>query len=143
MTFVTVLLKSGVSLPEAQRLARHNNPKLTAAVYTYITMVDKTARVSALPSLRATGDEQAKPARLAAGAEETRPGNGTDSLCPRLCPAVLKTGHNGAIPRNLDGTAPKMENDEKGQKNGGFTGLLNGGRSRVRTGGLLLVRQAL
>lgn len=42
-TFITVLNRRGVTLTTAQRLARHSDPKLTAAVYTTIEDGEKRA----------------------------------------------------------------------------------------------------
>ncbi len=52
-TFVTQLARSGVSLVDAQKLARHSTPTLTAKNYTRLTLHDLAGAVSKLPNAEA------------------------------------------------------------------------------------------
>jgi len=66
-TFITMLVKSGASVKEAQELARHSDPKLTMNVYTSLGVHDAARALDRMPSpaapdrernaLRATGTE--------------------------------------------------------------------------------------
>jgi len=63
--YVTDLARSGVSQQEAQKLARHSDPRLTAKHYTHLSVTDLSAANSKLPTLptsstdakRATGTD--------------------------------------------------------------------------------------
>ncbi len=52
-TFVTQLARAGVSLVDAQKLARHSTPQLTAKSYTKLTLHDLAGSVSKLPNAEA------------------------------------------------------------------------------------------
>ena len=68
-TFITMLVKSGASVKEAQDLARHSDPKLTMNVYTKLGIHDLAGALDRLPAttlprpdrdtLRATGTDDA------------------------------------------------------------------------------------
>ena len=71
VTFITRLARAGVPLQQAQKLARHSDPKLTANIYSKLGQDDHAAAVDMLPNpldtpseaLRATGtDASATPA---------------------------------------------------------------------------------
>ncbi len=49
--FITDLGRAGVSLQDAQKLARHSDPKLTASVYTHLSVTDLGRSVNKLPAL--------------------------------------------------------------------------------------------
>jgi len=49
--FITDLGGNGVGLQEAQKLARHSDPRLTANHYTHLSISDLSAAVSRLPGL--------------------------------------------------------------------------------------------
>jgi len=49
-TFGTNLARNGVSLPMAQKLMRHSDPRLTANVYTVLSDEDARQAIAALPS---------------------------------------------------------------------------------------------
>ena len=64
--YITDLGRSGVPLVEAQRLARHSDPRLTANHYTHLGIHDLSAAVERLPALnfehataQATGTDDA------------------------------------------------------------------------------------
>jgi len=50
-TFGTWLSQAGVPLQLAQRAMRHSDPKLTANIYTHLTLVDVAGATNALPDL--------------------------------------------------------------------------------------------
>jgi len=68
-TFITMLVKSGASVKEAQDLARHSDPKLTMNVYTRLGVHDLAGALDRMPTatieqpdrdtLRATGTDDA------------------------------------------------------------------------------------
>ena len=63
--FITELGRQGVSLQEAQKLARHSDPRLTANHYTHLSVHDLSRSVGKLPTLpepqpsQATGTDDA------------------------------------------------------------------------------------
>ena len=67
--FITQLGRSGVSLVEAQKLARHSDPKLTANHYTHLSLHDLTSAVSRLAAPRMPHEER-----------ETMKATGTDDF---------------------------------------------------------------
>jgi integrase len=70
-TFITMLVRSGASVKEAQELARHSDPKLTMNIYTRLGVHDLAGALKGLPDqgskppererLRATGTDHATP----------------------------------------------------------------------------------
>ena len=89
VSFITNLARAGVSLQQAQKLARHSDPRLTANVYSKLGDDDQERALAMLPSLepapaaetepetaeaRATGTEDAEPARSGAPQRAPRPG---------------------------------------------------------------------
>ena len=50
-TYITLVVKSGASVKEAQELARHSDPKLTMNVYTKLGVHDLAGALDRLPSL--------------------------------------------------------------------------------------------
>ena len=59
-TFGTNLARGAVSLQHAQKLLRHQDPALTANVYTGLNMNDERGAVAALPDLDAPVEETGK-----------------------------------------------------------------------------------
>lgn len=49
-TYITELIRNGVSLPEAQKLARHSDIKMTMR-YTHIGIEDQTKAIAKLPNV--------------------------------------------------------------------------------------------
>tara|TARA_Y100000588_G_scaffold300283_1_gene321778 strand:- start:2671 stop:3258 length:588 start_codon:yes stop_codon:yes gene_type:complete len=72
-TYITMLVKGGASVKEAQQLARHSDPKLTMNVYTKLGFHDLVGALDGLPamgpttaapqSLRATGTYDSSPTK--------------------------------------------------------------------------------
>lgn len=54
--FITGLSQAGASLVEAQRLARHSDPRLTTKHYTHLAISDLASAVGKLASLNTTPD---------------------------------------------------------------------------------------
>ena len=54
VSYITLLVKSGVSVKVAQELARHSTPTLTLGVYTKLGVHDLTGALGALPDLAPT-----------------------------------------------------------------------------------------
>lgn len=50
-TFISNLGKAGVPLTDAQKLARHSDPKLTSNIYTHLEVHDLAAAIGMLPDL--------------------------------------------------------------------------------------------
>ena len=76
--FITQLGRSGVSLVEAQKLARHCDPKLTANHYTHLSLHDLTSAVSRLAAPRTPHQEGET--MKATGTDDS----GSESLAPNL-----------------------------------------------------------
>ncbi len=51
VTYVTNLARAGVSLAQAQKLARHCDPKLTSGIYSRFGFDEDAAAIAKLPSL--------------------------------------------------------------------------------------------
>ncbi len=51
VSYITLLVKSGVSVKVAQELARHSTPTLTLGIYTKLGVHDLTGALTALPNL--------------------------------------------------------------------------------------------
>lgn len=57
-TYITRLARSGVSLVDAQKLARHSTPVLTANTYTRLRLDDSARAVARLPRLIGSDDDE-------------------------------------------------------------------------------------
>ena len=70
VAYTTFVLESGASLPEAQKLARHADPKLTANIYARVRD-DRLHEVSESVGLMVLGDEKCaiRVQQIAVGAE--------------------------------------------------------------------------
>lgn len=77
-SYIALLDQCGATLKEAMQLARHSDPKLTAAVYGRAQLHDLGAAVNRLPSLFPGDSSEAQILRA----------TGTDQLAPQLAPAV-------------------------------------------------------
>ena len=104
-TFITMLVKSGASVKEAQELARHSDPKLTMNVYTKLGVHDLAGALDRLPTatterpgrdtLRATGTD------VAAGIDHSsRHSSSNANQCDqaRLCAASTDHDDHDPIP---------------------------------------------
>jgi len=135
-TFGTMLARAGVSLQVAQRAMRHSTPALTANVYTHLGLLDTSAAVNALPSIKAAHSEAAEKA--------------VNSVTLNVTPDFDEDGQNGGI---FGDSAPDRGENATTDKEcvltpigAGPQGLAregNGGRHRTRTCDILRVRQAL
>ena len=98
--FITELGRAGVSLQEAQKLARHSDPKLTANHYTHLSLTDLSTSVGKLPtlpaqseSLRATGTTDAQQA--VGERENNRLTNSSTKTDAEQCRLMPKSGRLG------------------------------------------------
>jgi len=114
VTYITLLVKGGASVKEAQELARHCDPKLTMNVYTQLGMHDLSGALDCLPGvgtdetkpdvLRATGTCDSTPRHLsqqlgretvqpgAAGCGESRQAASAEDSRKSLSVAALRSG---------------------------------------------------
>ncbi len=113
--FVTELGRAGVNLQDAQKLARHSDPRLTANHYTHLSVSDLSRSVCKLPALpkpkeaaQATGTD-GKPATAPenCSAYARRPG-------AEQCRPVPESGNSG----NLEDSAPEKQKPPKPSKTG-------------------------
>ena len=92
--FVTDLGRGGVSLQEAQKLARHCDPRLTSNLYTHLSVVDVASALERLPQLPTDTEPDAL------GATGTNGGMLAHQLAPIFgvsCPDLASDGNNGAM----------------------------------------------
>ena len=68
-TYVTRLIRAGVSPKTAQLLARHSDPRLTLGLYTHVEIIDQAAAIKKLPSLDASGDHTENQRAAATGTD--------------------------------------------------------------------------
>ena len=95
-TYITQLLRSGASLPEARQLARHSDVKMTMR-YTHIGIEDQAKAVGNLPSPQAspTAEEAEEPGESAALQMRCNPGGaGSQSLATTDAPGAAETRRN-------------------------------------------------
>lgn len=74
-SYIALLDRSGATLKEAMQLARHSDPKLTAAIYGRAQLHDLAAAVEAMPSLRPETPKQSS---------EVLRKTGTDPVCTKF-----------------------------------------------------------
>ncbi len=107
-TFITLLVKSGASVKEAQELARHSDPKLTLNTYTRLGVHDLAGALARLPAatpdrpeldaLRATGTD---------GAAAPTTSSTASSRSANRCDRVRRSaGGADANPISLDARNP-------------------------------------
>ncbi len=68
-TYVTLLVKSGATVKQAQTLARHSDPKLTLNTYTTLGISDVTSALDAMPSLEQ--QQQVDAVAMATGTDDS------------------------------------------------------------------------
>jgi len=79
-TFATMLAQHGVSQRMAQELMRHSDPRLTANIYTDVTMLPTFNAVHALPWLGGEGGNQTVPSKKDGTQKGTQNGTQTSDL---------------------------------------------------------------
>jgi integrase len=105
-TFITNMVKSGISPKAAQSLARHSTIDLTMNVYTSLTVHDQASALASLPAVP-TFD------RPESGAGALR-ATGTDG--PEKVPTVVPRGaENGAVRLASEASQPAPDCTENGQ----------------------------
>ncbi len=113
-SFIALLDRSGATLKEAMQLARHNDPRLTLAVYGRAQLHDLGQAVERLPGLL-TGP---------GSGQETAQATGTDGNCLRsVCAPPVPSGPQLAMGGDEQGTTPgkanRPQHDEKAMVAGG------------------------
>jgi hypothetical protein len=95
-TFVTQLLRSGASLPEAKELARHSDVKMTMK-YTHIGMKDQARALASLPSPHRNIQSESQAGQHIGrtlcdrtGSDMSRPDNRRQSRRKKLSPEAEK-----------------------------------------------------
>jgi integrase len=141
-TFATLGAKAGIPLAVMQKLMRHSDPKLTAGIYTHVLVADKADELAKLPEIAAivTTKKEAATGTYDAALESDKivvmpiDSFGKDAM------ANIKTYIDDGNNRNAIVSA--MAGNEKSPVPQGQTGpSIHGGRHRVRTCDLLLVRR--
>ncbi len=107
MTFASMLNAAGTPLTTAMHLMRHTDPRLTAAVYTDVNLLDTAGALASLPTLNAPLEVETQ-ARAEGG--EMSPENGAPIWAPNSAPK----GQNVAFPgpqvaQRVSDTPPRTE----------------------------------
>jgi integrase len=69
-TFITMLVKGGATVKEAQSLARHSTPTLTLNTYTKLGVHDLAGALDRLPTIPNPGDQSGRGALRATGTDD-------------------------------------------------------------------------
>ncbi len=108
-TFITNMVKSGISPKAAQSLARHSTIDLTMNVYTSLTVHDQASALASLPPIPAFDGPKTR-----AGALQATGTNG-----PERVPTVVPRGaENGAVRLASEASEPAPDCTEHSQDNG-------------------------
>ena len=109
-TYITLLVKGGVSVKVAQELARHSDPRLTMNVYCRLGVRDLAGALDSLPSL--VGNTPERERMRATGTDDARAEPPTD---PRLKPRQLEreSVRPGATSCDDGSLAARSGNDRK------------------------------
>ncbi len=128
-TYITQLLRSGASLPEAKELARHSDVKMTMR-YTHIGIEDQAKAVGNLPFPKAApkAEEAAKPSNDAAlhmrcisGGSDRHPVTSNGNR------ASAKRCHNPCSGKGFDSNCRQSSSAGTAGRAGGTPALLNTG----------------
>ena len=128
-TFISNVGKSGATVKEAQRLARHSTSALTLDVYTHIGLNDERRAVEKLPPLHNTNKknlEKNHAVALKTGTDDKPVGtaqNGSKELTPKRTPFLTPTAYSGC---NQSATIGNEQ--DTFQKNSGNDNCLNCGQ---------------
>ncbi len=125
-TDITMLVQSGVTVKEAQVLARHSDPRLTLNVYTKLQMGDLAAAADRLPNLPAGPTRQPadlRPRRLLPGGVSDLPRQPTRSPAAGspLTPRLIATANRRRRLTKVRATAPRAGHRPKCWKCRGLT----------------------
>jgi integrase len=105
-TFITNMVKSGISPKVAQSLARHSTIDLTMNVYTSLTVHDQASALASLPAVPTFDQPETGAGALRA--------TGTDG--PEKVPTVVPRGaENGAVRLASEASQPAPDCTENGQ----------------------------
>lgn len=110
VSYITLLVKSGVSVKVAQELARHSTPVLTLGVYTKLGVHDLTGALGALPNL-APRPPAAEPQRVAmrvTGTDHGRPEHADENVAASAAESA-DSAHRSALQkcRQLERETPR------------------------------------
>jgi hypothetical protein len=72
-TYITLLVKSGASVKEAQELARHSDPRLTMNVYTRLGVHDLAGALDRLPTIDTPDDSSERVAATGTDGRHDQP----------------------------------------------------------------------
>jgi len=114
-TYITLLVKGGVSVKAAQELVRHSDPKLTMNVYTKLGITDLAGALDHLPAVGGGGP---KSERLrATGTDDARAEHGVSDEAqddPRLYPRQLERETSRTVASDCD-EAGETRDDARGE----------------------------
>ena len=144
VTFITMLVRSGVSVKAAQELARHSDPKLTMNTYTRLGVTDLAGALEALPSVP-TGNPPEREASRATGTDDTPVQKDSLVKTCRLIPRQLAQNKaiNHDTRRSKDINVTDLRIDENTNENAVFEGVKRDAPCRTRTYNLLIKSQLL
>jgi integrase len=125
-TYITMLVKSGASVREAQELARHSDPRLTMNVYTRLGVHDLAGALDRLPSVDGTDD---RPERAAAtGTHGREPdGVGAQRMAQRI---ERESAEPGATGRELRLAGSELGDERKPRLEAGSGGSARSGAAQ-------------
>jgi site-specific recombinase XerC len=109
-TFISNVGKSGATVKEAQRLARHSTSALTLDVYTHIGLHDERRAIEKLPQLHNTDEKKLEKTREVAlktgtdGKPVEATQNGSKKLTPKWTPFLTPTAYSGCDRSAMIGT---------------------------------------
>jgi hypothetical protein len=150
VTYVTMLVRSGASVKEAQELARQSTPTLTMGVYTKLGVHDLSGALSRFPSL--TGGEAASPQRMkATGTDDARGAESGPPGARQKCRQNPRgTAQPGATPRTIAGAGPVPTGAHKSLSHAGQREITGGSATccktatgRIRTDDLRFTNQSI
>jgi integrase len=134
-SYVALLDKAGVTLKEAMQLARHSDPKLTAAIYGRARLQDLAGAVDRLPTLLAGSPAPGGSQRQVLRATGTDGSFLVDSCAPPdVSRGILRTDKEGSTQADGDeGEAQVLAVTNDEDASGNLTTIADSGPSRIRT----------
>ena len=117
-TFISIVGRSGATVKEAQRLARHSTSALTLDVYTHIGLNDERRAVENLPELHSP-NANSRAVALKTGTDDMpveHAEKGQEKLTPKLTPFLTPTAFSGydglATAGNEQGNCQEEDNTD-------------------------------
>ena len=128
-TFITLLVRSGVSVKTAQVMARHSTPSLTIGRYAHADTADVHAALASLPSVVRANPENTPSPKAASGGPVT-------TLCHDRAPNAHQAGYvEGRKPTQTDIGTLVAAALERQRKSWEIWGLDGQGQHLAVTGG--------